>query len=181
MFEFKRFSNRCLDIQPFDVSMLDAEQEAAWLGDGIHAFSEGTSMDDAEGDRMLSLARHVVVPGRASGVRRRIEAILGLVESADLHIGQVVGITTEQHGWVVVEIIDSDEAVHLVELLGSALAEVSGRRIVALVGADPVCEVIERATESHVPLELNPHRTLVLAAADEEDAEDETYPESDGF
>ena len=181
MYESERFSNRCLDIQPFDVSMLDAEQEAAWLGDGIHAFSEGMGMDDAEGDRMLSLAQHVVVPGRAGGVRKRIEAILSLVESADLHIGQVVGITTEQHGWVVVEITDSDEAVHLVELLGSALAEVSGRRIVALVGADPVCEVIERATECHIPLELNPHRTLVFAAADEEDGEDEMDRNSGGF
>ena len=87
----------------------------------------------------------------------------------------------EQHGWVVVEITDSDEAVHLVELLGSALSEVSGRRIVALVGADPVCEVIERATEHHVPLELNPHRTLVFAAADEEDGEVEMERNSRGF
>jgi hypothetical protein len=173
MYEHHRFSNRCLDIQPFDVSMLDEEQEAAWLGHGIHAFSDGMGMDDEEGDRMLSLARHVVVPGRADGVRRRIEGILSLVEAADLHIGEVVGITTENHGWVVVEIVDSDEAVHLVELLGTALAEVSGRRIVALVGADPVCEVIERATVNHVPLELNPHRTLVFAAADEEEDQDQ--------
>jgi hypothetical protein len=114
---------------------------------------------------LIAAADHVVVPVSAGNVRRRMRGISQLLEDAGVEVDSVAGIHGADCGWIVVEPSTGESAVDVVNLLGSVFAEVSGRNIVAFLGADPVCQSIESAVEGS--MELDPARTIVLASADD--------------
>ncbi|MCH2161771.1 MAG: hypothetical protein MK085_07845 [Phycisphaerales bacterium] len=117
-------------------------------------------------DRIFRQVEYVVVPGRPGSVRRRIEGILQLVAEAELRVGHVIGVCSGGEAWVLVEVVEADTAVHVVELLGTALAEATGSRVVALIGASLVCRQIEKAAGDGPPGRLAPGRTVLLAEQD---------------
>jgi hypothetical protein len=123
-----------------------------------------SSLSDEE---LIAAADHVVVPVSAENVHRRMRGITQLLDDAGVEVDSVAGIRGSDCGWIVVEPSTGESAVDVVNLLGSIFAEVSGRNIVAFLGADPVCQSIELAVEGSMELELDPARTIVLASADD--------------
>ena len=118
-------------------------------------------------DARIAEADHVIVPVSAKEIRRRMRGISQLLDDAGVDVDSVAGIQGSDCGWIVLEPASGDSTVDVVNLLGSVLAEVSGRKIVAFLGADPVCQSIESAIGDSMELELDPARTIILASADD--------------
>ena len=128
---------------------------------------EDLEVESHTDEELVAEADHVVVPVSAIQMRRRMQGISRLLDDAGIEVDSVAAVKGNECGWIVVAPSTGDSAVDVVNILGSMFAEVSGRNIVAFLGADPVCESIERAAEGGLELELDPARTIVLASADQ--------------
>ena len=144
-----RFSDRFSDRFMDEMEFLDEETD---------------SQSDEE---LIAEADHVVVPVSTLQMRRRMRGISRLLDDAGVEVDSVAAIQGSDCGWIVVEPSTGESAIEIVNLLGSVFAEVSGRNIVAFLGADPVCQSIELAARGGLDLELDPARTIVLATSDE--------------
>lgn len=149
MFQYEsRFSDRFMDVLD-DMEVLE---------------EESSSQCDEE---LMAEADHVVVPVSALQMRRRMRGISRLLNDAGVEVDSVAAIQGSDCGWIVVAPSTGESTIEVVNLLGSVFAEVSGRNIVAFLGADPVCQSIELAARGGLELELDPARTIVLATSDE--------------